>query len=47
MKGCVKVYQVTTTSSNPTYLLTRQSWEGEMIRGIAVSESLPESISDR
>ena len=44
MKGCVKVYEVTTTSSRLVYTITSQEWEGKIIHGVAVSESLPGSM---
>ena len=44
MRGCVKVYEVTTTSSRLAYTLTSQEWEGKDTRDTAVSESLPGSM---
>ena len=44
MKGCVKVYEMTTTSSRLAYTITSQEWKGQDINGVAVSESLPGSM---
>ena len=44
MPECVKVYEVTTTSSRLAYVLTNRSWERKVTTGVAVSESLPESM---
>ena len=49
MKGCVKVYEVTTTSSRLAYTITSKKWkpvfgQSKEVRGVAVSASLPGTI---
>ena len=52
MKGYVKVYELTTTSSHLVYTITSKKWKSffgqakknKEIRGVAVSESLPGSM---
>ena len=44
MYECVKVYEVTATSSRLAYILTNQSWEKNVISGVAVSESFPKCM---
>ncbi|XP_072029640.1 uncharacterized protein [Amphiura filiformis] len=44
MKGCVKVYEVSAESSHLAYTITSQEWKEKDIRGVAVSDSLQDSM---
>ena len=44
MKGCVKVYEVTTQGSQLAYQLSSHEWKGMWTKGVAVSASLPDSM---
>ena len=44
MVGCVKVYEVTTQGSQLAYQLSSVEWKGKYTMGVAVSDSLPDSM---
>ena len=41
---CVKVYEVTTQGSQLAYQLSSDEWKGTWTSGVAVSDSLPDSM---
>ena len=44
MTGCVKVYEVTAQGSQLAYQLSSGEWKGKHTMGVALSDSLPDSM---